>query len=319
MPNIVILDGYTLNPGDLDWSGLEALGNVSYYDRTTISEIMERAENAEVLIVNKLQLSRQTLEQLPKLKYIGVCATGFNNVDIEAAKELGIIVTNVRGYSSAAVAQLVFSLILTITNHAEKHAQGVRSGQWVGSLDWCYDHEAIFELAGKTLGILGLGDIGQRVAQIGLAFGMNVIAHRKNFSKSSIDGVELVSLSELFKRSDVLSLHCPLTTDTQGVINKANIETMKLSAMIINTGRGGLIIEQDLADALNEERLAAAGLDVLSAEPPTVENPLLKAKSCYITPHQAWGAKESRERLLKGITENLKAFLEGNPQNVVNL
>ena len=319
MPNIVILDGYTLNPGDLDWSGLEALGNVSYYDRTTISEIMERAENAEVLIVNKLQLSRQTLEQLPKLKYIGVCATGFNNVDIEAAKELGIIVTNVRGYSSAAVAQLVFSLILTITNHAEKHAQGVRNGKWVDSLDWCYDHETIFELAGKTLGILGLGDIGQRVAQIGLAFGMNVIAHRKNFSKSSIDGVELVSLSELFKRSDVLSLHCPLTTDTQGVINKANIETMKLSAMIINTGRGGLTIEQDLADALNEERLAAAGLDVLSAEPPTVENPLLKAKSCYITPHQAWGAKESRERLLKGITENLKAFLEGNPQNVVNL
>ena len=319
MPNIAILDGYTLNPGDLDWSGLDALGNVSYYDRTALSEITERAKEAEVLIVNKLQLSRKTLEQFPKLKYIGVSATGFNNVDIEAAKELGIIVTNVRGYSSTAVAQLVFSLILTITNHAEKHAQGVRNGQWVASLDWCYDHEAIFELAGKTLGILGLGDIGQRVAQIGLAFGMKVIAHRKNNAKSGIDGVELVSLSELFKRSDVISLHCPLTTDTQGIINKANIEIMKPSSMIINTGRGGLIFEQDLADALNEGRLAAAGLDVLSTEPPTAENPLLKAKNCYITPHQAWGAKESRERLLKGVTENLKAFLEGNPQNVVNL
>ena len=319
MPNIAILDGYTLNPGDLDWSGLEALGNVFYYDRTAHSEIMERAAEAEVLVVNKLQLSRQILVQLPKLKYIGVCATGFNNVDIEAAKELGIIVTNMRGYSSAAVAQLVFSLILTITNHAEKHAQGVRNGKWVASLDWCYDHEAIFELAGRTLGILGLGDIGQRVAQIGLAFGMNVIAHRKNDSKSGVNGVELVSLSELFKQSDVLSLHCPLTSDTQGVINKVNIETMKPSAMLINTGRGGLIAEQDLADALNEGRLSNAGLDVLSTEPPTTENPLLKAKNCYITPHQAWGAKESRERLLKGITKNLKAFLEGNPQNVVNL
>lgn len=319
MPHIAILDGYTLNPGDLDWSSLEALGDVSYYDRTSLSEIIDRAKNSEILIINKLQLSQQTLRQLPKIKYIGVCATGFNNVDVVAAKELGVLVTNVRGYSFAAVAQLVFSLILTITNRAEKHAQGVKDGKWTASLDWCYDHEAIFELAGKTLGILGLGDIGQRVAQIGLAFGMRVIAHRKNISKSSIDGVELVSLSELFEKSDILSLHCPLTPETQGVINKTNIETMKPSAIIINSGRGGLIIEQDLADALNAGRLAAAGLDVLSTEPPQSDNPLLTALNCYITPHQAWGAKESRQRLLTGATENLKAFLEGKPQNVVNL
>lgn len=318
MPNIAIIDGFTLNPGDLNWSSLEKLGTVSYYDRTSSSELISRCKNAEIIIVNKTQLSRQTLQQLPKLKYIGVSATGFNNIDIETTKELGITVTNVRNYCSAAAAQLVFSLILTITNRAEHHAEGVRSGKWVASQDWCYDHEAIFELSGKTLGILGLGDIGHRVAQIGLAFGMNVIAHRKNPSKSSISGIELVSVDELFQRADILSLHCPLTPETNGIVNKTTISNMKKTAIVINAGRGGLIVEQDLADALNAGRLAGAGLDVLSSEPPLASNPLLSAKNCFITPHQAWAAKEARERLLNGVAENLKAFLDGNPQHVVN-
>ncbi|CAG5071501.1 Hydroxypyruvate reductase [Dyadobacter sp. CECT 9623] len=313
---IVILDGYTLNPGDLDWAPIKMLGEVEIYDRSKPEEIVERAAGAEVVFVNKVVLSGAILDQLPGLKYIGVTATGFNNIDIEAAKKPGIIVTNVRAYSSASVAQQTFALLLSLVNRAEMHSQSVFAGEWAASADFCYWKSPLTELAGKTIGLIGLGDIGSQVAQIAIAFGMKVIAYRKH--PKPVEGIEMVSLDEIFKRSDVVSLHCPLTDGTKEIINKDNLAKMKSTAIVLNTGRGPLIHEADLAEALKNGVIAGAGLDVLSAEPPKGDNPLLSAPNCVITPHVAWATFEARKRLMQLAAENLSAFMKGNPINVVS-
>lgn len=314
---IVVLDGYTLNPGDLEWTELEKLGELTLYDRTDAESVVERSRDAGALIVNKQKLSRDTLTRLPGLKYIGVSATGVNNVDLTAARELGISVTNVSGYSTHSVAQHTFGLILSLTNRIESHSQSVFRGDWASSEDWSYKVSPLTELHGKTLGLIGLGSIGEAVAHIALSFGMKVIAYRKNISKGFPPGIEAVSLEELFRESDIVSLHCPLTPETEGIINAESIDLMKKSACLINTGRGPLIVEQDLAEALHRGRLAGAGLDVLSDEPPKADNPLLKAPNCIITPHIAWATFEARKRLMSKVAENLRAFLEGRPENLV--
>lgn len=315
--NIVVLDGYTLNPGDLNWSALEALGSLSVYDRTAPQEVVERAGEADAVIVNKQKLSAETLEMLPNLKYIGVSATGVNNVDLDAAKSRGIRVTNVGGYSTFSVAQHTFGLILALANHLELHGQSVQRGEWVSAKDWCYKLTPLVELNGKTLGLVGLGAIGEAVAHIGRSFGMRIVAYRRNAAKGFPDGIEPVSLEELFATSDVVSLHCPLTPETQGLVNENTLALMKKSAYLINTGRGPLIVEEALANALREGKIAGAGLDVLSEEPPRADNPLLKAPNCIITPHIAWSTFEARTRLMKTVAENLEHFIAGNPRNIV--
>ncbi len=315
--NIVYLDGYTLNPGDLSWTPLEKLGNLTVYDRTAPEEIVERAAQADAILTNKVVLDAQILTQLPHLRYVGVTATGYNIIDVKAARAQGISVTNVRGYSTPAVAQHTFSLLLALTNHTELHSQSVRSGDWTTAVDWCYWQTPLVEISGKTLGLIGLGDIGTQVARIALAFGMRVVAHRKS-SASAGEGTKLVELDQLFQESDVVSLHCPLTDETSGIINAASLAHMKPTAYLINTGRGGLIKEQDLADALNAGRLAGAAVDVLSTEPPQADNPLLTAQNCLVTPHIAWALHESRERLLQLTAENIAAFQKGTPINVVS-
>lgn len=315
--NIVFLDAFTLNPfGNFDISELNSLGNVSIFDRTPTDLIIERAKDADVILTNKCPLNRQTINALPNLKYIGVVATGYNIVDVEAAKERGIIVANARGYSSASVAQLVFSLMLTFTNRTAEHAANIAE-TWTSSPDWCFYHNNFMDLEGKTLGIIGFGDIGKKVAQIGLGFGMKILGNRRNLTAETTINVEMVSQERIFSESDFISLHCPLTTDNQGLINKNTIALMKPTAYLINTSRGGLINEKDLADALNEGKIAGAGLDVLSVEPPSAQNPLLTAKNCVITPHIAWSSIEARTRLLKIVIENIRAFQNGKPQNVV--
>lgn len=313
---IVILDGYTLNPGDLDWAPLHKLGDVTIHDRSAKDEILERAAGAEVLLVNKVVLSADLLAQLPDLKYVGVMATGFNNIDIEAAKKQGIIVTNVKAYGPASVAQQTFALLLALVNRPEMHSQSVYAGEWVASPDFCYWKSPLTELAGKTMGLVGFGDIGSQVAKIAAAFGMKVIAHRRN--PEPVEGVEMVPLDDLFRRSDVISLHCPLTDETKGVINSESIARMKSNAIVLNTGRGPLIEEADLAEALRNGTIAGAGLDVLSTEPPRADNPLLAAPNCVITPHVAWATFEARKRLLQMVAENLEGFLKGKPRNVVS-
>jgi glycerate dehydrogenase len=308
---IVVLDGYTLNPGDLDWSALENLGTLTVYDRSSTSEVLDRAKEADAVIVNKQLLSRDTLAQLPRLKYIGVSATGTNNVDLEAAKQLGIQVTNVSGYSTHSVAQHTFGLLLALTNHLEMHSQSVKAGNWVNAQDWSYKVSPLIELHGKKIGLIGLGSIGEAVAKIALSFGMEVMAYRKDASKGFPDQVIGSSLEEIFTQSDVVSLHCPLTPETERIIHKGSLQLMKRTAYLINTGRGPLINEQDLADALENESIAGAGLDVLSAEPPKADNPLLKAKNCIITPHIAWATYEARERLMASVADNLRAFQKG--------
>lgn len=315
--NIVYLDGYTLNPGDLSWEPLEKLGTLTVYDRTAPEEIVERAAQADAILTNKVVLDAQILAQLPQLKYVGVTATGYNIIDVQAARAQGITVTNVRGYSTPAVAQHTFSLLLALTNHTELHSQSVRSGDWATAIDWCYWNTPLVELSGKTLGLIGLGDIGTQVARIALALGMRVVAHRKS-SAPADEGVELVELEYLFRESDVVSLHCPLTDETSGLINANSLATMKPTAYLINTGRGGLIREQDLADALNSGRLAGAAVDVLSTEPPQADNPLLTAQNCIVTPHIAWAFNESRRRLMQLTAENIAAFQQGTPSNVVS-
>lgn len=314
--NIVILDGYTLNPGDQDWAPIEKLGNVTIYDRSAAGEIVERAGNADVLLVNKVVLSAETLAQLPQVKYIGVMATGFNNIDIEAARKHGITVTNVKAYGPASVAQQTFALLLAIVNRVETHSQSVLSGEWVASPDFCYWKTPLTELAGKTMGLIGLGDIGSQVAKIALAFGMKVIAYRKHPAPAG--GIEMVSLDDIFTRSDVISLHCPLTDETREIINRNSIAQMQPGAIILNTGRGPLIHEADLAEALRNGAIAAAGLDVLSVEPPKADNPLLSAPNCVITPHVAWATFEARKRLLQMVADNLASFQHGDPRNVVS-
>jgi glycerate dehydrogenase len=316
---IVVLDGYTLNPGDLSWDGFKNLAPIEVHERTEPSKVVERAKDAEFVLVNKVPLSADTLSQLPKLRYIGVLATGYNVVDIKAAKERGIPVCNIPTYGTASVAQHVFALLLELSNHVQIHADAVSAGQWTTNKDWCFTMKPMTELADKTLGIVGFGRIGRQVGEIGHAIGMRVIAHDAvQANPPAFRGFTFATLEVLLHESDVVSLHCPLFPETQGMINAKTLRSMKPSAFLINTSRGPLIVEQDLADALNEGRLAGAGLDVLSVEPPPATNPLLKAKNCIITPHIAWASKESRARLMDLAVENFAAFVKGRPQNVVN-
>lgn len=314
---IVVLDGYTLNPGDLSWDGIKKLGDCTIYDRTPPEKTVERAQNAEAVFTNKVVFNHEVIGQLPDLRFIGVLATGYNVVDLEAATEAGIVVTNIPAYSTASVAQMVFSHMLHIVQNVSKHADSVKKGEWANSIDFSYHLTPQTELAGKTLGIIGFGQIGQAVAKIGLAFGMNILFNNRSKKETNLNARQ-VDLDTLLAESDFISINCPLTDENAGFINKAAISKMKTSAILINTGRGALINEDDLAEALNNGRIAGAGLDVLSTEPPSPDNPLLPAKNCNITPHIAWATTEARERLMKIATENLKAFLEGKPQNKVN-
>ncbi len=318
MPDIVILDGYTTNPGDLSWDPIAALGNFQVHDRTPENKIIERSRGADILVVNKTRLDRQLMEQLPGLRLICTLATGYNNIDIPGARHCGITVCNAVGYSTPSVAQHVFSLLLEMTNHVALHNQSVQDQGWTNAPDWCYWKETLSELTAKTMGIYGFGKIGRQVAQIALAFGMQVIANRRDLSQTPPPGVEYVGLEKLFANSDVLTLHAPLSEENAGVVNANNLSLMKPSAYLINTGRGGLVNEADVRKALLEGKIAGAGLDVLSKEPPPPGHPLIGLKNCILTPHQAWATQESRGRLIQIVAENISAFLEGKPQFVVS-
>ncbi len=314
---IVVLDGYTCNPNDLSWDMFEKLGELTVYDRTKPNEVLQRAKDADVLITNKTVLNKEIISQLTLVKYIGVIATGYNVVDVAAAKEKGIVVTNVPGYSTASVAQHVFSLLLEITARVGHHDQTVKSGRWSSSVDFCYWDYPLMELANKTFGVLGYGRIGKQTAVIAKAFGMNVIAYDRG--RTNHDGiVEKVSLPQLFTQSDIISLHVPLSDDTREIINKNSLSMMKEGVILINTSRGPLINESDLAQALLSKKVKAAGLDVLTQEPPAEDNPLIPLDNCLITPHIAWAPIEARERLLHIAADNLKKFQEGIEQNRVN-
>jgi len=315
---IVILDGYAMNPGDLSWDGLNQLGECQVYDRTQTAEIFNRIVDSNVVITNKAPIDENLIEKLPNLQYIGVTATGYNVVDVRTAKRKGIVVTNIPAYSTDSVAQLVFSHILNIVNRVELHATSVQLGEWTKSPDFAYWKSPQIELTGKTLGIIGFGRIGRKVAQIAEAFGMKVIFHNRSQVTDAPINMSQITLEEVFAESDVVSINCPLSAENSGFINLKLLEKMKKSAILINTGRGGLINEMDLAIALNDGIIAAAGLDVLSTEPPKPDNPLLRAKNCFITPHIAWATLEARHRLMNITVENLQRFISGNPQNVVN-
>lgn len=313
---IVILDGYTLNPGDLNWDGIKQLGNCTVFERTPPELTIERAAEAEIAITNKVVFDEKTISQLPQLKYIGVLATGYNVVDTVAAKKAGIVVTNIPAYSTASVAQMVFSHILNFVQNVSVHAKSVSDGEWAASKDFAYRKTPQTELAGKTLGIIGFGQIGQSVAKIGLAFGMKIIYNNRSQKKTGLEAIQ-VDLENLLAESDFISINCPLTPENTGFINKSTLGKMKQTVFLINTGRGPLINEQDLADALNSGRIAGAGLDVLSVEPPLPDNPLPQSRNCYITPHIAWATFEARERLMNIATENVIAFINGRPLNSV--
>jgi glycerate dehydrogenase len=313
---IVVLDGYTLNPGDLSWSNLEALGPCAVYDRTPDADTVARAAECEIVLTNKNLLSRDIIERLPRLRYIGVLATGYNIVDVVAARERNIPVCNVPSYASRSVAQMVFAHLLNLTQRVADHGRGVAAGRWSRNLDFCYWDSALVELAGLTMGLVGFGRIGKATADIALAMGMNVLACDK--TPVVHPGVRFVDLDDLFRQSDVVSLHCPLTPETQNLVNAERLATMKRSAYLINTSRGPLIDERTLADALHAGKIAGAGLDVLSTEPPPLDNPLLTAPNCCITPHIAWATHAARARLLDIAVQNVRAFLAGTPQNVVN-
>ncbi|MEY4384988.1 MAG: lactate dehydrogenase/2-hydroxyacid dehydrogenase, partial [Verrucomicrobiota bacterium] len=311
--NIVVLDGHTTNPGDLRWTELESLGPCEIHDRTAPDQLLARAANAEVLLTNKVVLNRDTLAALPKLRYIGVLATGYNVVDTVAARERAIPVTNVPGYSTRSVAQLTFALLLELTHHAGHHGATVRAGQWTRSPDFCYWDHPLLELDGLTLGVIGFGQIGREVTQIARAFGLRVLVHTRTQPEQLPAGVECVPLDDLLARADIVSLHCPLTPETKQLINPERLARMKPSAFLLNTSRGPLVDEPALAAALNSGRLAGAALDVLSVEPPPATNPLLTAKNCLITPHLGWATRAARERLLQTACANLRAFLAGKP------
>ncbi len=314
---ICVLDGFTLNPGDLNWDELHQLGPCEIHDRTPSAEINLRAGAAEIVLTNKTPLTREMLAALPKLKYVGVLATGTNVVDLVAARERNIVVTNVPAYGSRSVAQATMALLLELTNHVGYHAQRVRDGKWTRAKDWCFWDSPLVELDGLTLGIVGYGRIGAQVAEIAHALGMKVIAYSPS-QKTVSAFVTFVELETLFRTSDVVSLHCPLTPLTQKLVNAKRLDWMKPSAFLLNTSRGPLVDEIALADALNSGRLAGAGLDVLSVEPPPENNPLLQSKNCLITPHNAWGTRAARLRLMGVAVENVRAFIAGKPQNVVN-
>lgn len=316
---LVVLDGYTLNPGDLSWDGIKKIGNLEVHDRTPESLILERCKGAEIIFTNKTPLRESVLSQLPELKYIGVLATGYNVVDVDYAKTRGIAVANIPGYGTASVVQMTFALLLELCQHVQSHSDSVRKGDWAASPDFCYWNYPLIELEGKSIGIIGFGSIGQKVADIATAFGMNIIgfsrtrsdqSHRKNF--------KWAELNDLLKESDVVSVHCPLFPETQGIINKDSLKLMKRTAFFLNTSRGPLMMDQDLADALNQGIIAGAGIDVLSVEPPSEDNPLFKAKNCLITPHIAWATKEARSRLMGIAENNLSSFLNQKPVNIVN-
>ena len=314
---ITILDGYCMNPGDMSWEPLEQLGELTVYDRTAPSEILGRAAGSEALLTNKTVLTGEILRALPGLRYVGVLATGYNVVDIDTARQLGIVVTNIPAYSTDSVVQMVFAHLLVITNRVEHYTAENRRGRWSGNPDFCYWDSPLRELSGKTFGIVGLGNIGQAVSRVALAFGMKVKAYTSKSPDKLPEGVAKADLDELFSTSDVVSLHCPLTESTRHLVNAARLAQMKPSAILINTGRGPLVDEEALAEALGSGRIHAAGLDVLTSEPPSADNPLLKAPNCFITPHLGWATKEARERLLDIATDNLRGFIAGDIRNNV--
>ncbi|AGF58746.1 MULTISPECIES: D-2-hydroxyacid dehydrogenase [Clostridium] len=316
--NIVVLDGYTLNPGDITWDGIERLGNLTVYDRTPGDKIVERIGSAEVVFTNKAPILKETFEQCPNIKFVGVLATGYNVVDVVAAKEKGISVTNIPTYGTDAVGQFVIGLLLEICHHIAHHDKAVHDGRWENNNDWCFWDYPLIELAGKTMGIIGFGRIGQTTGRIAKALGMKVIVFDEYPKDACKELAEYVSLDTLFSESDVIALHCPLFPSTEGIINRDNISKMKDGVIILNNLRGPLIVEQDLADALNSGKVYAAGVDVVSTEPIKGDNPLLTAKNCIITPHISWAPKESRQRLMNIAVDNLDAFIKGEPKNVVN-
>lgn len=316
---IVILDGYTENPGDLSWEGIEKFGDLTVYDRTPEDKVIERISGAEIVFTNKTPVSKAAIESNPKLQFIGVLATGYNIVNVAAAKEAGVVVSNIPTYGTDAVAQYAMALLLEMCHHVGEHSDCVKAGEWTNNKDWCFWNHPLIELAGKTLGVIGFGRIGQRTAEIAMAFGMNILAYDEYQNKAlESDRCRYVSLDELLANSDAISLHCPLFPSTDGIINKDTIAKMKDGVMIINTSRGPLIVEADLRDALNSDKVAGAAVDVVSTEPIKMDNPLLQAKNMIITPHIAWAPKESRKRLMDIAVENLQAFVNGSPENVVN-
>ncbi|MBR3895965.1 MAG: D-2-hydroxyacid dehydrogenase [Bacteroidaceae bacterium] len=315
--NIVVLDGFAANPGDLSWKPLEELGQCTIYDRTAPDQVLARAEGAEAILTNKTVITAQHMQALPCLKYIGVLATGYNVVDIEAARNRGIIVTNIPAYSTASVAQMVFAHLLNITQHVAHYADNNRHGRWSASKDFCYWDTPLVELAGKRIGIVGLGNTGMATARIALAFGMEVVAFTSKQPDQLPQGIRPCTMDELFATSDVVSLHCPLTDATLHLVNDTRLSTMKPTAILINTGRGPLVNEQDLANALKQGTIRAAGLDVLAQEPPQADNPLLALDNCFITPHIAWATAEARTRLLDIAIDNLRHYLAGTPVNNV--
>ena len=314
---IVELDAYAANPGDLSWDGLKELGDFVLYERTKPEDIVSRAKDADAILINKVRITDEILAQLPKLKYIGELATGYNNIDIKAASKRGITVCNIPAYSTDSVAQMTFAHILNITNQVAHYADESRSGHWSKNPDFCYWDTPLPELSAKTLGIVGLGNIGMKVAKIALDFGMDVFAYTSKNSADLPAGIQKTTVEGLLGASDILTLHCPLTDDTRELINKETLALMRLGSIIINTGRGQLVNEQDVADALESGQLLGYGADVLTEEPPRADNPLLKQPHAYITPHIAWATKEARQRLLNICVENIKAFQAGQPINVV--
>ncbi|MBQ8637681.1 MAG: D-2-hydroxyacid dehydrogenase [Lachnospiraceae bacterium] len=313
---IVVLDGYTENPGDLSWEAMAGEGDLTVYDRTPLSEIVGRIGDAEAIFVNKTPISRDILEKCPNLKFIGVLATGFNVIDVEAAREKGVYVCNVPSYGTDAVAQFAMALLLEVCHHVGAHDQSVRKGNWTQNPDWCYWEYPLIELKGKCLGIIGYGKIGKRTAQLAQAFGMHVLVYTRHPGKE--ETVSFVTLDELLKQADVISLHCPLTGETEGIVCEETIGKMKDGVILINTSRGPLICEEDLASALRSGKVAGAAVDVVSVEPVREENPLLHAPNIIMTPHIAWASKEARQRLMDTAVENLIQFKNGTPQNVVN-
>ena len=306
---IVVLDGYTLNPGDLSWDALRELGSCEIYDRSAPDEIVPRSTSAEIVLTNKVKLNGEYMSSVPTLKYIGVTATGYNIVDVAAARERTVIVTNVPTYGTQSVAQMTFALLLELTQHVGHHAQTVREGRWTRSPDFCYWDYPLIELDGLTLGIIGFGRIGKMVGQLAEAFGMKVLTSSRK--------QPVAEMETLFRRSDIISLHCPLTPQTEHLVNEKRLAWMKPTAFLLNTSRGPLIDESALAKVLNEGRIAGAGLDVLAVEPPTADNPLLRAKNCLITPHIAWATRAARSRLMEAVVENVRAYLTGESKNVV--
>ena len=315
---IVVLDGYTLNPGDLSWEALEKLGDTTIHEYSAADEVVPNAQGADIIMPNKAVISREVIEQLPDLKYIGVQATGYNVIDLEAASKKNIVVTNIPTYGTPSVGQMVFAHLLNLTQRVAHHAETVKKERWTNCRDFCYWDFPLTELMGLTMGIVGYGRIGQRTGDIARAFGMKVLAHDEYIKPADFPDAEFVSIEDIFKRSDAISLHCPLTPETDKLANAERLALMKPTAFLINTSRGPLVDDQALADALNAGTLAGAGLDVLSVEPPPMDNPLITAKNCFITPHIAWATRSARSRLLDTLVENAKAWIDGKPQNVVN-